>query len=86
MVGDEALLSEQIGLRTDRHTGRQTDEQAIVRKRADGPDYIPRLFPLVVPPPHRSSVIVLPLSVCNPLRADIFAFHTCQYVSTYDRD
>ena len=48
MVGDEALLSEQIGLRTDRHTGRQTDQQAIVRKRADGPDYIPRLFPLVV--------------------------------------
>lgn len=45
MVGDEALLSEQIGLRTDRHT----DQQAIVRKRADGPDYIPRLFPLVVP-------------------------------------
>lgn len=49
MVGDEALLSEQIGLRTDRHTGRQTGRQAIVRKRADGPDYIPRLFPLVVP-------------------------------------
>lgn len=49
MVGDEALLSEQIGLRTDRNTGRQTDQQAIVRKRADGPDYIPRLFPLVVP-------------------------------------
>ena len=45
MFGDEALLSEQIGLRKDR----QTDQQAIVRKRADRPDYIPRLFPLVVP-------------------------------------
>jgi hypothetical protein len=43
MVGDEALLSEQIGLRTDR----QTDQQAIVRKRADRPDCIRLLFPLV---------------------------------------
>jgi len=34
---------------TDTQAGRQTDQQAIVRKRADGPDYIPRLFPLVVP-------------------------------------
>jgi hypothetical protein len=48
--GDEALLSEQIGLWRDNQTDRWTDRQScspIVRKSADGPDYIPLLFPLV---------------------------------------